>query len=147
MTSERGWQDSGMPKNDDRTIGRPWRTRVQGHILEVLGDGATLIVCGQFVPGISLTWAGLPIAVAVISGPLIAIGEYLDWPRAQHWGTAFLLALLWVSIAPAVVEAITPDLHIAGVWQYLVLLAVLYLSATSLGRLLTDAKRILARVH
>jgi hypothetical protein len=119
--------------------------RLQAQVLQVVGDTVGLFICGRFVPGATVHWPGLVIAVAVISVPLIAVGIYLDSSRARHWAVGFLVALLWLFCAPAVADRVTPDFNISGVWQYLIVLAVLYLSGFAGWRIVEASKRLLAK--
>ena len=134
--------------------GRRWPTRLQGYAVQLISDPVALVVCGLFVPGVSLNWIGLLTAVALISVPSIAVGEYLDRPRVRYterephlgrWTTVLFLFLLWMVFAPAVADQVTPDFNIGGIWQYVVLLALLYLTGFAAGRFVQTGKALLAR--
>jgi dipeptide/tripeptide permease len=133
---------------------RRWPTRFLGYAIQLISDPVALVVCALFVPGVSLNWIGLLIAVALISVPPIAIGEYLDRPRVRyterepHLGrltTVIFLFLFWMVLAPAVADEVTPDFNIGGVWQYVVLLALLYLTGFAAGRFVQTGTALLAR--
>jgi hypothetical protein len=93
-----------------------------------------------------MDWRGLLIALAVIDGPSIGLGSHMDSAAAEWtmtrdpitpYGVALGVSFLfpWIFISPALADWITPHFDVGGVWQYLVLLAVLFLTAMTYWRL------------
>jgi hypothetical protein len=107
-------------------------------VTTVFCDAVGLLLCALFLPGFSMNWRGFLIAVGVISLPQNAISRFMDSatekdsgrpPRVARFGIGFLSAGVWIFASPAIADWLTPDFNIGGVWQYLVLVAALFLVA------------------
>src|SRR4051812_7878919 len=104
-------------------------SRVAGSISGIVCTAIGLVVCAFLLPGTSIDWGGLLIAIAVIDLPVIGIDRYMRRVggkngHARHlgrWGMGFALMTAWILGGPAVADWVTPHFNIGGVWQYVVL--------------------------
>jgi hypothetical protein len=85
-------------------------------------------VCAVLLPGTTIDWKGLLIAIAVMDLPVIGTDRYLDRVvRPRHPGLFALggcLIVVWVFVGPAIADWVTPHFNIGGAWQYVVLVVV-----------------------
>ena len=122
-------------------------------VTSVFCDAVGLLLCALFLPGFSMNWRGFLIAVGVISLPPNAISRFTDSATGRHTGRplasfgigflGFLAASAWTFAGPAIADWLTPDFNIGGVWQYLVLVAVLFLVAGLFSGIVLTGRRFL----
>jgi hypothetical protein len=109
-------------------------SRLAGFISGVAATAIGLVVCAVLLPGTTIDWQGLLIAVAVIDLPPVGVDWYLrrDSGKQGHpqhlgrWGFGFLLLTGWLLGGLAVADWVTPHFDIGGVWQYVVLWLVIF---------------------
>ena len=109
------------------------QSRLAGTISGIGATAVGIVVCAALLPGTTVAWQGLLIAIAVIDLPLPGIDWYIRRASGKpghprHMGRAamgFVLLTVWVLVGPAVADWVTPHFNIGGVWQYLVLWLVI----------------------
>jgi hypothetical protein len=98
---------------------------------------------------------GLVIATAIVGLPQVALGLYMDSNSSKYrqresrlgrWAAGFTLATIWIFAGPALADWATPDFNIGGLWQYAVLIVVLFALAFALWRLFKLGTHIVARL-
>jgi hypothetical protein len=120
-------------------------SRTAGSISGIIAPAIGLVVCAFFLPGTTIDWRGVLIAIAVIDLPLIGIDRYIlrvggkhGRPRRLGRGAVALIALtVWVFVGPAVADWVTPHFNIGGVVQYVVLWLVILLLGLAYWRAVT----------
>jgi hypothetical protein len=109
-------------------------SRLAGFVSGIAVTAIGLVIGAVLLPGTTIDWRGLLIAVAVIDLPPTGIDWYLRRNSEMHghpqhlgrWGLGFLLLTGWVLGGLAVADWITPHFDIGGVWQYAVLWLVIF---------------------
>jgi hypothetical protein len=109
-------------------------SRTAGSIGGIVCTAIGLVVCALLLPGTTLDWRGLLIAVAVIDLPLIGFDRLLrtiggkqdDLEHPGRWGMGFAVAIVWWIVGLAVADWVTPHFNIGGVWQYVVIWLVIF---------------------
>jgi hypothetical protein len=109
-------------------------SRVAGFISGIAVTAIGLVVCAVLLPGTTIDWRGLLVAVAVIDLPPTGIDWYLHRTSGKHgrpqylrrWGLGFLLLTGWLLGGLAVADWVTPHFDIGGVWEYVVLWLVIF---------------------
>jgi hypothetical protein len=112
-----------------------------------------LIVCAQLLPGASMNRRGFLIALGIISLPQCGLGLYLDRPagtytgRLGRFGFGIFLLCVWIFAGPAVADWATPDFNIGGLWQYIVLVGVLFAVGFAVWRIVQLGTRMTTHVR
>jgi hypothetical protein len=110
-------------------------SRTAGFASGIACTAIGLVVCAFLLPGTTIDWQGLLIAVAVIDLPPQGIDWYLRRvsgkqgnPEAppRGWALGFLLMTVWIVGGLAIADWGTPHFNIGGVWQYVVLWLVIF---------------------
>ena len=107
-------------------------SRVASAVSGALCTAIGLVVGALVLPGTTIDWRGLLIAIAVIDLPMIGIDWYLrsagrkkdDYGQLRHpgrWGLGAALAMVWWLVGLAVADWGSAHFNIGGVWQYVVL--------------------------
>jgi MFS family permease len=82
------------------------------------------------LPGTTIDWQGLLIALAVMDLPVIATDRYIKRKYYRRHPGRFALGgfliVAWMLVGPAVADWVTPHFNIGGVWQYAVLLLAIF---------------------
>jgi hypothetical protein len=93
------------------------------------------------LPGTTIDWQGLLIAIAVMCLPVIAIDRFVKRWQHTHPGRFLLGGLLifpvWTLLGPGIADWVTPHFDIGGIWQYAVLLLVDFGLAMAYWKMLT----------
>ncbi len=145
-----------VPLEEPGRRGQWWTEDWTGLLGGVVGVVAGLIFCGQLVPGVSVNTVGFVLAFTVIEVPLIVWVVYLlattyplDEARSARRGLTpiLLVGFAWLFVGPLVADQLTSDFNTGGGWQYLVLLAAMFLMGEASGHILKTAKQIAGRWH
>jgi hypothetical protein len=122
---------------------RVTRSWAAGLLNSAICTAVALAMCGWLLPGATLNRWGLLIATAVIALPQGALDLYLtNEKRLGRWGTAFTSAAIWLLVGPAVADSATTEFNVGGLWQYVVLVVVLFGVAFALWPVWRAAGRI-----